>query len=304
MSASGESALSRSVRMALDETRLLILGAQILFGFQLQAVFQQLFSELPLSSRYLECGAQALMTIAVACLIAPSMLHRIAEQGRDTKRVQQAATFWAGVALLPFAVSIGFDIYIVFEPVTGHGRALAAGLIFSVFAGVAWYVVEFSIYFSRRVKPMSLAASSTPLSTNIENMLREARVILPGAQALLGFQLVVTLNGRFSELPAALKNLHLAALGCVALSVIVLMTPAALHRIAFAGENSEAFLAAGSRCVIVAPFFLGLGIIGDVYVATWAAVQSPTLGLVLAIVILGVLGTLWYGLPLALKHRI
>jgi hypothetical protein len=135
-------------------------------------------------------------------------------------------------------------------------------------------------------------------------MLREARVILPGAQALLGFQLVVTLNGRFSELPPALKNLHLAALCCVALSVIVLMTPAALHRIAFAGEDSEAFLAAGSRCVIVAPFFLGLGITGDLYVATWAAVQSPALGLVLAIGILGVLGTLWYGLLLALRHRI
>lgn len=135
-------------------------------------------------------------------------------------------------------------------------------------------------------------------------MLREARVILPGAQALLGFQLVVTLNGRFSELPPALKNLHLAAPCCVALSVIVLMTPAALHRIAFAGEDSEAFLAAGSRCVIVAPFFLGLGITGDLYVATWAAVQSPALGLVLAIGILGVLGTLWYGLLLALRHRI
>ena len=303
MSASAESPLSRKVRMALDETRLLILGAQILFGFQLQAVFQQLFSALPLWSRYLECAAQALMTISVACLIAPSMLHRIAEEGRNTMRIQQAATFWAGAALLPFALSIGFDIYIVFEPVTGHARAVAAGLIFSVFAGVAWYILEFVIHFSRRIKPMSLPASSTPLSTNIENMLREARAILPGAQALLGFQFVVTLTSRFNELSPALKNLHLASLCCVALSVIVLMTPAALHRIAFAGEDSEAFLAAGSSCVIVAPFFLGLGITGDVYVATWAAVQSPILGPVLAIGIFGVLAMLWYGVPLALKHR-
>jgi hypothetical protein len=68
MSASAESVVSRKVRIALDETRLLILGAQILFGFQLQAVFQQLFSELPMSSRYLECAAQVLMTISVACL--------------------------------------------------------------------------------------------------------------------------------------------------------------------------------------------------------------------------------------------
>ena len=32
-------------------------------------------------------------------------------------------------------------------------------------------------------------ASSTPLHAKIEQMLTEARVILPGAQALFGFQL-------------------------------------------------------------------------------------------------------------------
>ncbi len=62
-----QSELSRKVRMALDETRLLILGAQVLFGFQLQAVFQELFAALPLSSRFIECTAQLLMTISVAC---------------------------------------------------------------------------------------------------------------------------------------------------------------------------------------------------------------------------------------------
>jgi hypothetical protein len=58
-----------------------------------------------------------------------------------------------------------------------------------------------------------------------------------------------------------------------------------------------------SRGKIVAPFFLGLGITGDLYVATTAAVQSNTLGAVFAIAALGILGTLWYGLPVALRHR-
>ena len=40
-----------------------------------------------------------------------------------------------------------------------------------------------------------------PLHARIEQMLTETRVILPGAQALLGFQLVIVLSGTFEKLP-------------------------------------------------------------------------------------------------------
>ena len=36
--------------------------------------------------------------------------------------------------------------------------------------------------------------SSTPLHAKIEQMLTEARVVLPGAQALFGFQLAIVLS--------------------------------------------------------------------------------------------------------------
>jgi len=39
-------ALDARVKTALDETRLLILGAQILFGFHLNGAFQNAFDEL------------------------------------------------------------------------------------------------------------------------------------------------------------------------------------------------------------------------------------------------------------------
>ena len=38
--------LRKKVKTALDETRLLILGAQVLFGFQLNGVFQEAFAGL------------------------------------------------------------------------------------------------------------------------------------------------------------------------------------------------------------------------------------------------------------------
>ena len=39
-------------------------------------------------------------------------------------------------------------------------------------------------------------------------MLTEARVIIPGGQALLGFQLIATLTKAFNELPDLFKYVH------------------------------------------------------------------------------------------------
>jgi hypothetical protein len=41
--------IAQKLKIALDETRMLVLGAQILIGFQFRGVFQDLYSELPAS---------------------------------------------------------------------------------------------------------------------------------------------------------------------------------------------------------------------------------------------------------------
>ena len=53
-------------------------------------------------------------------------------------------------------------------------------------------------------------------------MLTEARVLLPGAQALLGFQLAVILNDTFSQLPQSSKLTNVASLCCISLAIILL----------------------------------------------------------------------------------
>ena len=143
----------------------------------------------------------------------------------------------------------------------------------------------------------------TPLTTKIEQMLTEARIIVPGAQALLGFQLTVTLTQAFGQLSDTLKLVHVASLCCVAVATILLMTPAALHRIAFAGEDTPSFFTLGSWFVILAPAPLALGIAGDLYVATATAATSLTLGAILALAVLFLLAGLWYVLPIVLRAR-
>ena len=97
-------------------------------------------------------------------------------------------------------------------------------------------------------------------------MLTEARVILPGAQALLGFQLAIVLTETFERLPSPSRLLHAAALVSVALSVVLLITPAALHRIVWAGEDTEAVFRIGGRITV-----LGASTAGD---GEWLGIRS------------------------------
>ena len=135
--------LSRQVKTALDETRLLMLGAQVLFGFKLNGVFQEEFANLSLASRYVDCAGQVLMAMAIGLLVAPSMQHRIVENGEDTVRIHRITGVFAGMALLPFAVSLGLGFYIVFDHVFGMTAALVAGSAFCLLAGMFWYGLGF-----------------------------------------------------------------------------------------------------------------------------------------------------------------
>jgi hypothetical protein len=100
------------IKMGLDETRMLILGAQILLGFQLREVFGDAFDELPPLSRHAEVAGLALMTVTVSLLIAPGPYHRLVYGGRDDPRLQPVITAFAEAALMPFALALGIDLYI------------------------------------------------------------------------------------------------------------------------------------------------------------------------------------------------
>jgi hypothetical protein len=81
-----------------------------------------------------------------------------------------------------------------------------------------------------------MKATSTTLKTKVEQLLTEARVIIPGGQALFGFQFIAMLTTGFDKLPLNSQRVHTAALCFTALNVIILMAPAALHRLSFGGE--------------------------------------------------------------------
>jgi hypothetical protein len=107
----GKMQLPKLVKTALDETRMLVLGAQILLGFELSGIFRDRFETLPMHARYLDGIALLLMIITVAFFVTPESYHQIVEVGADIGRFHRLILRMAGFSLLPFALSGNSPFY-------------------------------------------------------------------------------------------------------------------------------------------------------------------------------------------------
>jgi hypothetical protein len=297
--------LADRVENALNETRMLILGAQVLLGFQFQAVFLPGFERLTPESQRLTLVAHLLMLIAVGLLMAPGAYHQIVEGGNDSLRVSRFTGLIASLALLPFALGMGIDVFITTQVVLGPSAAIPAGLGATAFALAFWYGLEWFLRLTgRRKEPRMRDRSGTDLETRIKLVLTEARVVLPGAQALLGFQFAAILSDAFEKLPKSSQYVHVASLGLIAASIVFLMAPAAYHRIVERGEDTERMHAFSTAMVLCAMVPLALGIAGDFYVVAARVLDSTTLALALACASLLFYYGLWFGVTFAIRSRV
>jgi hypothetical protein len=106
-----------------------------------------------------------------------------------------------------------------------------------------------------------------PLSKAAQLLLEECRMVLPGIQALFGFQLIAVFNQGFDQkLSAAERHLHFAAVVLVAVAIALIMTPAALHRRIGVTEVTGSFLKLSTRLVLWSMWPLLIGICVDFYI--------------------------------------
>jgi Family of unknown function (DUF6328) len=294
----GEAAmdLDKKLKTALDESRLLILGAQVLFGFLFQAVFQDLFTEVPPASQALQCTGLGFMLLSVCFLIAPSLYHQIIFEGDSRPGALAYASWFAGASLLPLTLGLGASVFVVFEHLFGRPTGAIFGIGFTAGSLLLLYGLGLALRRPTGRKHM-IDSAATPLRTKIEQMLTEARVIIPGGQALLGFQFVCTFTRSFKELPLSIQCLHAAALCAVALAVLLLMTPAALHRIAFHGEDDASFFRIGAALVVAASIPLAVGIAAEIGVVFFKVSDSMGSAAFAGATALCVLLGVWLGYP-------
>ncbi len=143
-----------------------------------------------------------------------------------------------------------------------------------------------------------------PLTRAVEFLLEECRMVLPGIQALFGFQLIATFNPTFSErLIETDQSLHLLATALVAVAVALIMTPAAIHRTMGAREITDTFIRLSTRLLLISMVPLALGIALDFYVVTLMVTEARDLSTLLATALLFVFAIFWFALPRWVKNR-
>ena len=280
--------LTDKVTKLLDECRILILACQVVLAVMFRATFEQGFANLPLPSRLIVLAGAALVSFSLAVLLAPASYHVIVERGEDSGALQRFATKTIEIAMVPFALGLGVQLYVAFEIVVSRAAAQAAAVLSIAMAMFFWYFLEWL----HRQKPVSNRMyqpdeiAPTDIHKKVDHVLQEARMALPGAQALLGFQFASFLSASFDQLPSVYRVSHLFSLCAIAVSTILLIAPAAWHRIVEAGEDSERFHRIASRFLLFAMAFLANGLALEfavaIYTSTASSVASVIGGILLA----------------------
>lgn len=139
------------------------------------------------------------------------------------------------------------------------------------------------------------------LKDKIKHILEEARVILPGTQAIWGFQLVAIFSPGFQKLPQLLKNIHMVSIFSITASIIFLLSIASFHRIATKGKDTDSLNIYGSSMLEIALFILIFGIACDIYVIllviNWTSIISVIIAGVVSLFAL----IMWFIFPIIFR---
>jgi DMSO reductase anchor subunit len=311
--------LRDQIETALNEARILILGGQVIVGVQLRIFFEGDFQRTPLAYQRMLFLGLATLLLGLAFLMAPASYHTIVEKHRDTVHLLRFTTAMLAIGLLPFAISLSTTMLVSLHKLSTERIAITAAAGSFLFCVFCWYVYPLllrrrkqpglglgKLLFATRedsMKKLEETASQGQVTREVKEVLLEARMVLPGAQALLGFQFInIWLTG-FDKLSQNMKLAHLASLCAVAVSTILLMMPAAYHRIAEAGEDTRRLVSVAGRLLLTAMIFLAVGVCGDFLVVA-VKVQLPLAGsIALSVAMFAVFLGLWFGYTLWKRAR-
>ena len=294
--------VKEKVQTELDEARTLVLGAVVLLGFEYRAVFEPRFDAMPEWAKLSKVVSLGVMILAFCLMVMPAAYHRIVASGEDTEDVNRFTSGALEAALSFFAVGLGIDAAFASRRVLETVPALVVGVATASIAAGLWYGYAHAARRRPPPPPWRSEVHETRVEEKVKHVLTEARMVLPGAQALLGFQFSVTLMDSFDEVPRALKLVHLAGLGAIVLSIVLLMTPAAYHRVVERGEATEHFHRLAGRLVLAAMIPLTLGICADLLVVTYRVTGSGTIaGAAAAGAAVVVLG-MWFGVTTLIRR--
>lgn len=135
------------------------------------------------------------------------------------------------------------------------------------------------------------------LDKEVDHTIEEARMVLPGIQALFGFQLIAVFNQPFTALSPSEQRLHLCALVLVGIAIALIMAPAAYHRQAERGFVSRHLANYASQLITIAMVPLLIAIVTDVGLVAIMITSNQLFSMLLAIALALFFAWFWFVIP-------
>jgi hypothetical protein len=140
-------------------------------------------------------------------------------------------------------------------------------------------------------------SESERIDRNLQEMIGELRVALPGVQVLFAFLLVVPFNQRFAEVTSLQQTIYFVTLLTTAAAAICLIAPSAHHRLEFRQQDKEHIVRTGNRIIILGLGLLAIAMTGAVVFVTDVLYQATTVYLV-GIGAASAFAIFWFLIPL------
>jgi hypothetical protein len=141
------------------------------------------------------------------------------------------------------------------------------------------------------------------LDRNLNELLGELRVALPGVQVLFAFLLAVPFQTGFDKVTEFEKSLYFATLITTAVAAALLIAPSSLHRMEFRKDDKHFVVFTANRLALAGFAVLGVAMtLATVLISHF--LYHGTAAVIVAILIGGLIFGLWYGLPLARLRKL
>jgi Kef-type K+ transport system membrane component KefB len=139
------------------------------------------------------------------------------------------------------------------------------------------------------------------LDRNLDQLLQELRVALPGVQVLFAFLLTVPFSNGFPTLSDFERDAYFVVLALTAISTALLIAPSAYHRMLFREGRKREIVMFSNRVVIIGLSVLALAMSGAMTLIAHV-VFGGTAATVACAISLTLFGLSWYLVPLLIRR--
>jgi hypothetical protein len=141
------------------------------------------------------------------------------------------------------------------------------------------------------------------LDRNLNELLGELRVALPGVQVLFAFLLIVPFNSGFDNATGFEEKVYFVTLLLTAMASALLIAPSAYHRIQFRQDDKEHIVFVSNRFAVGGFAFLALAMSAALLLVSHYVFGDATAA-VATVLSLAVLFGFWFAAPLRRRAKV